>query len=276
MFKIIEKKFDCGRRFCELVSAHGKEQQQNTTMKKTLLIAAAALAAGIMTSQAQVYSQNIVGYVNKPAPVGYVNVANPFDAGLNTLTNIIDNSAGAWNYTLVYRYTGTGFETYTMDNAFPTGVGDPTDSFGVPSPIFAPGSAFFFFNNTGASNTLTMVGTVHKDGTGAGTVGLTTNVLASGSRFIGSVLPVGGNLGTTLQLTNSGTSIDYTLIQIPVINGVGNITGFSTVTVDSGFPPTGFGDATDSFAVPEPVIPVASGFFFNNNTGSPKQWTQAL
>ncbi len=34
---------------------------------KTLLIAAAALAAGIISSQAQVYSQNIVGYANRSA-----------------------------------------------------------------------------------------------------------------------------------------------------------------------------------------------------------------
>ena len=35
---------------------------------KTLLIAAAALAAGILSSSAQTYSQNIVGYVNQVLP----------------------------------------------------------------------------------------------------------------------------------------------------------------------------------------------------------------
>ena len=37
-------------------------------MKKTLLIAAAALAASVISSQAQVYSQNIVGYANVATP----------------------------------------------------------------------------------------------------------------------------------------------------------------------------------------------------------------
>jgi hypothetical protein len=37
---------------------------------KTLLIAAAALVAGVITSEAQVYSANIVGYVNVTLPAG--------------------------------------------------------------------------------------------------------------------------------------------------------------------------------------------------------------
>ena len=39
-------------------------------MKKTLLIAAAALVAGVISSEAQVYSANIVGYVNVVMPAG--------------------------------------------------------------------------------------------------------------------------------------------------------------------------------------------------------------
>ncbi len=247
-------------------------------MKKTLLIAAAALAASVISSQAQVYSQNIVGYVNKPAKVGYNNVAAVFDSGINSLTNII-TPGPTWNYTLAFVWNGAGFQTYTIDSDFPTGVADPTDSFGVPSPTIGPGKAFFFFNNTGVSNTLTLVGTVHIDGAAVSpeTIGRTTNTLTSSpiSQFIGSVLPVGGGLGSALQLTNAGTAINYTLVQTPVISAGGTITGFSTVTVDSDFP-TGFADATDSFGVAEPQIPVASGFFFVNNTGTPQKWVQKL
>jgi hypothetical protein len=249
-------------------------------MKKTLLMAAAALAAGIITSQAQpVYSQNVVGYVSIPVKTGYNNIANPLDTGANTLTNIIDNSAGMWNYTLVYMWNGTGYNTFTLDNAVAGGVADATDSFAVPSPILGPGTAFFFLNNTGVSNLVTIVGTVHTDGTGSGSIGVTTNGLSSSPSltFIGSKFPVGGGLSSELQLpaTNVSAGIDFTLVQIPLINSAGNITGFSTVTVDSSFP-TGFGDATDSVGVPQPIIPVAQGFFYFNNTGSPKKWIQSL
>ena len=39
-------------------------------MRKTLLIAAAALASSVISSQAGVYSQNIVGYANIVTPNG--------------------------------------------------------------------------------------------------------------------------------------------------------------------------------------------------------------
>ena len=58
-------------------------------MKKTLLIAAAALAAGVVTSQAQVYSANVVGYVNAVIPANQLTlVANPLDDGTNTVTSL--------------------------------------------------------------------------------------------------------------------------------------------------------------------------------------------
>ena len=61
-------------------------------MKKTLLIAAATLAAGVISIQAQVYSQNIVGYMNQTLVPGYANLCNTFDIGTgNTLTNMIQN-----------------------------------------------------------------------------------------------------------------------------------------------------------------------------------------
>jgi hypothetical protein len=52
---------------------------------KTLLIAAAALVAGIVSSEAQVYSANIVGYVNVSGNANqFALIANPLDNGTNT------------------------------------------------------------------------------------------------------------------------------------------------------------------------------------------------
>ncbi len=56
---------------------------------KTLLIAAAALAAGVISSQAQVYSANIVGYANVVCPAStLVLLANPLDNGTNTANDV--------------------------------------------------------------------------------------------------------------------------------------------------------------------------------------------
>ncbi|HUC86042.1 MAG TPA: hypothetical protein VL970_12670, partial [Candidatus Acidoferrales bacterium] len=46
-------------------------------MRKTLLIAAAALAVSVISSRAQVYSQNIVGYINVPETAGALSLEAP-------------------------------------------------------------------------------------------------------------------------------------------------------------------------------------------------------
>lgn len=236
-------------------------------------MAAATLAAGLISSQAGVYSQNIVGYVNIPAAKGFNNIANPLDCG-NSLTNIVPPGS-TWDFTTVNIWNGTGFTTYTIDSSFPTGVADPGDSFGVASPTIKPGQAFFFYNNTGVSNSLTVVGSVHVDAaaTGLQTVGTATNSLGTVPQlqFYGSVIPVGGALGSIGFPTNGPA--DFTTVSVPNINALGNITGFTAYTVDSSL--GGWADPSDSFAVAGPVIPVGSGFFFANNTGGVVQWVQS-
>jgi hypothetical protein len=68
--------------------------------------------------------------------------------------------------------------------------------------------------------------------------------------------------------------LDGSQIYIPSISG-GAVHGFVQITIDSG-QSTGFGNAADTAAVPEPVIPVGSGFFFSNGTGAPVTWMQSL
>ena len=171
-------------------------------MRKTLLIASAALAAGIISSQAQgVYSQNIVGYVNQPIPQGFVTVANPLDAAdpvtgavNNAITNIIPVFSGNYDGSILYIWNGQGFTSYTIDSSWGTGIGNSGDSAAVAPPILPPGKAIFIDNGETSAFTNTFVGTVHVDAaaTGSQVVGQTTNVIAAGYQFYGSVLPVGG------------------------------------------------------------------------------------
>jgi hypothetical protein len=265
-----------------------KKEQQNTKMKtKTLLIAAAALAAGVISSQAQtpVYSANIVGYVNQPLVSGYVNVANPLDLGAgNSLTNVIQNvpvgGSGPLDGALVYIWNGVGYSIYTLDSTVATGVADSSDSSAVTAPTVSPGQLIFLLNNTGATFTNTAVGTVHVDGpaTGSQVVGVTTNVLGTGYSFIASKISVGGGVSSALGLTNtvvSGTGVlDGALLYVPnIVNG--NFLGYNITTIDSSTS-TGFADSSDSSAVPEPQVPVGTGFVLLNNTGNPYTWVQGL
>jgi hypothetical protein len=243
-------------------------------MRKTLLIAAAALACSVISSEAQVYSLNIVGYVNIPAKLGYTSVANPLDCG-NSLTNIITPGA-TWDYTLVSLWTGTGYNVYTIDSSMSTGVSDINDVNPVTSPTIPPGKAFFFFNNTAGSNTITVAGTVHTDlaASGAQVVGTSTNKLVTSPslNFYGSVFPVGGTLGSIGFPTNG--PLDYTLVSFPIINNAGGLTGFKVYTVDSSL--GGWSDINDVNPVADPAITVGQGFFFQNNLGAPFYWTQTL
>jgi hypothetical protein len=245
-------------------------------MKKTLLIAGLALAASVISSQAQVYSQNIVGYINLPINLGNNTVANQLDNSNNSLTNVVPPGA-AFDGSAVSLWNGASYNTYTIDSTFSTGVGDAGDNFAVTPPTVPPGLAFFV-NNTVASNTITLVGTVHVGGPGPGSVGLNTNTMGISPTvsFVSSIVPVGGGLATSLQFTNAATpsAYDGCTVSIPNINAGGNITGFTTYVFDSTFN-TGFGDAGDNFAVPQPVIPVGGGFFFNNTIGSPIKWIQS-
>jgi hypothetical protein len=239
-------------------------------MRKTLLIAAAALAAGVISSQAQVYSQNIVGYVNVPLPLGSSFVSVPLDASNgNALTNTIPNT-GQLDGAVISIYNGHGFTQLTFDSNMPTGFGDASDLNPAPTPVIGPGTAFYINNNTGVVLTNVFVGSVHL----VTVPGSATNSLPAGNTYAGSVVPFGGGITTALQFTNNG-ALDGTVISQPHIVG-GAIHGFVQTVFDSGMT-TGFGDASDLNPAPEPQIQVGSGFIYNNNAGNGTiNWVQSL
>jgi hypothetical protein len=246
---------------------------------KTLLIAtAAALAAGIISSQAQVYSQNIVGYVNNPINTGFSLQATPLDNGAgNSLTNLINNSGGTYDGTFVYVWGGAGYTIYQFDSSMPTGLANATDTSPLPSPSLPPGISWFV-NSSASSNTITYVGTVvAANPQGSQTVGRSTNVI-SGSQtlsLVASKIPVAGGITSTLQLTNTAGALDGSFVYTPKINGSGTFLGYNIVQFDSSMP-TGFANSTDTAQAPEPVIPIASGFFFNNQSGGNVNWIQSF
>lgn len=144
------------------------------------MIAAAALAAGAITSMAQsnVYSLNIVGYVNKVIPANqFTLLANPLDAGTNDLTTLLPTAP---NGTQIQVWNGSGYE-------------GASKSFGSWSTNLTvmPGEGFFV--KTPSSITNTFVGTVVVG------PGETNSVsLPAGFSLVGSAIPFSGSL------TNSG------------------------------------------------------------------------
>jgi len=221
---------------------------------KTLLMAGAALALSLATSQAQVYSANIVGYANVVLPGNgqYTLIANPFDDGNgNHLTNIISAPLpGGIGQSHVIYWNGSGLVTV---NKTATGWGADIQ--------LPPGQGFYVQNGKpGASApnlTNTFVGSVIVN------VGSSiTNDVPAGYSLYGSAIPYAGNIAV------SGTSGgDPNLNYGGVISSLGIGKNSQIITWDPvGQSPVTYNKpASGTWGVTVPVA-VAQGFWiFNYN-----------
>jgi hypothetical protein len=163
---------------------------------KTLLIAAATLAAGVMSSQAAVYSQNVVGYVNTVITNkgSYNLLCNPLDDGNGNYATNIFNLATAplikGSQILTWNPISVGYNIVQITGSTTGGTNWPA---GTVTQI-PPGTGFFIRNGSGPSDisqlfTNTFVGTV------ALTSGQSvTNPIPNGYQMYGSSLPITGNV----------------------------------------------------------------------------------
>ena len=158
-------------------------------MKKTLLMIAATLAAGVISTQAQVYSQNVVGYVNVVCPAGFSIIANPVDSGSNVLQNLFPSPA---NGTIIYKFTAGGYQA----NNYLNGWGSNGTN------TLNPGEAAFIYCPTQTTNTFT--GTV--------LTGSFTNSVRAGFSLVSSTVPISGYADTNLSLQPINGTIVYTYV----------------------------------------------------------------
>lgn len=237
-------------------------------MRKTLLIAAAALASGVISSQAQVYSQNIVGYVNIPEMAGVLSLESvPLDLDgtgtNNTLATVFSsptvgdnlltfNSAlgqfVGYNYTT--KSTGIGVNKVTVTNWYNPSGAVANSELGVINP----GQGFFY--SPAVNKTNTYVGTVLM---GNGTLTNSYLPAAGGEGLVASQLPIAGGVQTTLNyqphvgdnvlLYSGGQYVGYNYTT--KTTGI----GVNKTTVTNWYAPSG--------SVGEPQISVGQGFFLN-------------
>jgi len=144
--------------------------------KTTLLTALVAFAGGA-SLMAQVYSVNMVGYVNLTIPNGFSMIANPLNATTNTIAQLLPAPPEG---TIVYKFNGTSYAI----NSFNFGEWD------VPNQTLNPGEGCFIKNTSGAPFTNTFVGEVM--------VGNLTNAIPSGFSIRASQVPQAGQLDTIL------------------------------------------------------------------------------
>jgi hypothetical protein len=226
---------------------------------KTLLLTAALVAAGVASSMAQssnVYSLNIVGYVNVPVQANrFYILNNPLDDGKgNVITNVLNLAFDNNNL------DGSTVFTFDQVNGF---VAEGWEGFltnwAPGAAVLAPGTGFFF--QPSANDTITFVGSVTL---------ASTNHLAVGLNLVGSPYPASTDV-TTLGF--GGQDQDQIFRWFPnqgSVGGYGNgatFEGFLSAWVD--------GDASDGqgpAAGPSPAV--GEGFFYLNAQTAQETVTQ--
>ncbi len=149
---------------------------------KTLLLTAALSAAGALTSMAQVYSVNIVGYVNLPVPQGFSMIANQLNNSANNqLATLIPTPPNA---SFFYKFNGV---SYQIDD-FTDGAWEG-DTAGAMT--MNPGEGIFIFASS--AFTATFVGEVQLS---------SSTPIAHGFNIVSSAIPQQGLLDTDLGYPN--------------------------------------------------------------------------
>jgi len=201
-------------------------------------------AASIATSLAQtVYSVNAVGYVNVTVPAGkFALLANPLDQGTNnTIATVL---AGVPAGTIVYPYVSGSFASATLRSSGTwTGNGN--------TALLPPGAGFFVKNAGAADFTITFVGEVMQ--------GSLSLPLTTGYNLLGSQVPQQGKLETDLGF-KAGSNDKVFIFDVPS-------QGYTTYTKRASGTWTGGSG--------EPVIGVASGFFYYNANAA-GTWTRSF
>jgi hypothetical protein len=168
---------------------------------KILLFAAAAMAAGVVASNAQVYSANVVGYANVviAGNGAFTLIANPFDDGNgNYATNLINNALPKKSQ--LETWNGSSFDSVQRTGspaAWPAGT----------TVQLPPGVGFFVQNGSVGSGapvlTNTFIGSVAVNISAS-----VTNSIPLGFTLQGSPIPYAGNLAI-LNQSGGDTNMNF-------------------------------------------------------------------
>jgi hypothetical protein len=203
---------------------------------KTLLLTAAVCAAGVATSMAQVYSANVVGYVNKQlqGAGGFTLVANPLDTTNNTFGSLFSSLPVG---SQVLKWTGTTYSTATR-----VAFGSGWTPAGAENTTANPGEGLFIKTPDASANiTNTFVGEVMQ--------GNLTNSYAIGFTLSGNQVPDAGTV-TAVGLTAAVPTGGQLLKWNPTTQSYET---FTKVAFGTGWTPT------------LPSLDVGDGFFINAN-----------
>jgi len=270
---------------------------------KTLLIAAAALAVGVISSQAQVYSANVVGYVNQTIPGnsyqivgsqlvggsdgsqtnGDINstLVTGFVSSPNDPPNLSSNS-------VIYVWNGAGYAQYYFFSAADAATwgGDAPQTAGWYSLAGAHanvnlnnGQAAFIYNHSASPMTITTVGNV-KQGTNYATINTGYNLIALQEPVSTNPIVTGYGLPNNMTSSPLDPPIPARNDTIFAWNGSGYaqyyyLNAADAATWGGDLPNTSDFYAASGAHMPSSSYPEVNQGFFLYHTGSAITWTNA-
>jgi len=258
---------------------------------KTILLTAALVAAGVASSMAQsnVYSLNIVGYVNIPVLKGKAYMLNnPFDTGTgNNITNVLvqpfqggvgdvpDPTIDAgWDGSQFYTFKqGVGYinDTYSSGFGWSNGGNDPGTADGGATTSINPGLGFWLIPTT--NSTVTFTGSVVLSSSSSIPHGPSQVGSAYAGALTLSALGLNGNDGDTiyrwytfpLPAGNTGSLFHYG-------NGIVFSAGYGWYDNDADPNSNAGGGGGDTNG---PVLNVGEGLFYINSAAA-VPWNQSF
>jgi hypothetical protein len=207
---------------------------------KTLVLLAAVAAVGVTASQAQVFSVNAVGYVNKTVPAkGYSMIANPLIAPTNTVEALLTGQVPDNTQVYLWNTTTKQFEITTFLSAADGWDGD------AYKKVIDPGAGFFVKNPGATDIKITFVGEVPQ--------GARHTALVAGYQIVGSQVPQAGTLDT-----NATTGLGYTAANGDVV--------YQWSTAKQQYGISTYLGAADGWDPTTPTIDVGEAFFLSKTT----------
>jgi len=230
-------------------------------MKKSLLIAAATLAVGVISSQAGVYSQNVVGYANVPLNNGGTYLLScPFTVGssngANEIWPLVSGTPSIPDGSTLEIWTGSKFVSYLSDSGS-SSLWDDNNGTPIPnSPVLPVGQGFF----------LIPAGTVTSTFAGAVAVNVGTSnkvTLANGGTYlIAPAVPYAGAITNGNPATGAGGANLTSLAGLPDGSTLEIWNGSTFVSYLSDSGSGSYWDDNNGTPIPAPPsVNVAQGFF---------------
>jgi len=168
---------------------------------KALLLTALVSVAGMVTSFAQsnVYSINVVGYVNVTLSNSFTLISNPLMASNNPNTTLAQLIPAAPPGTIVYKFNGTTYEISGWDD-----LAEPP-AWDNPGIVIPAGQGFFVALQPGQTLQITFVGEVAQNAA-------SNKQLPAGFSMTGSLVPQAGGIIDVLLLPGAAGSSVYKFV----------------------------------------------------------------